>query len=250
MNKLWKWVAVLIVAAFGILWLIPAQGVPILAYHMVNDLDEVYSITPAMFEKHMTYLEQEGYTAISLAQLVAAWSGGEPVPAKSVIITFDDGYSDNYEIALPIMARHGMKGTVFVIAGHVGQPNYMTWEQIKAMQAQGTEIGSHTLSHVALSEVAPEVQLQEVQQSKFLLEQALGTPVEFLAYPYGKFTTELFTVLQQSGYQGACTGKAGLNKPGMNPFKLKRVNIPQPHLGFWEFRLRLWRAEMQSKLRL
>lgn len=250
MSKLWKGIAALIVVAFSVLWLIPARGVPILAYHMVNDLDEVYSITPAKFEEHMAYLVNEGYTAISLAQLVSAWSGGPPLPAKPVIITFDDGYRDNYEIALPIMAKHGMKGTVFVIASHVGEHNYMTWEQIKAMQSQGTEIGSHTFSHVALSEVEPEAQVQEIQQSKHVLEDALGTPVAFLAYPYGKFSPALFSVLQQSGYQGACTGKAGLNKPGMNPFKLKRVNIPQPRFGLWEFRLRLWRAEIHSKLGL
>ena len=250
MTRLGKTASVgfLIIIAITVWFSLPSSGVPILAYHMVNDQDEVYSISPIEFEKQMAYLVQHGYTAVSLRQLLDGFAGQYLLPPKPVVITFDDGYSDNYLTALPIMARYGMRATVFVIAGHVGEPNYMTWEQIKAMEDQGTEIGSHTFSHVALSEVAPSEGFQEVSESKQVLEEAREKGIEFLAYPYGKFSPTVIEVLQQTGYRGACTGISGLNKAGQDPYMLKRINVPQPKYGLWEFRLRVLRAEMYSKL--
>ena len=240
--------ATLIALAF--LLLVPAAGVPILAYHMVNDLDETYSISPSEFEEQMAYLAQQGYTSITLAQLLDGMEGKTSLPPKPIVITFDDGYADNAEIALPIMARYGMNATIFIIAGHAGEPPYMSWEEIKAIQRTGTEIGSHTYSHEALSEINPTDQLQEVFESKKTLEAELQQPVGFLAYPYGKFSPAVVAALKQAGYRGACSGKAGLNKQGVDPYILKRVNVPQPKFGLWEFRLRLWRAEIYSKLNL
>jgi peptidoglycan/xylan/chitin deacetylase (PgdA/CDA1 family) len=222
------------------------RGVPILAYHMVSQDQEHYSIDPEEFDRQMAYLEENGYTAVSLQALFAGFAGKDSLPAKPVVITFDDGYVDNYQTALPILEKHGMRATVFVIAGQVGQAGYMDWQQIQEMQARGTELGSHTFSHAALSEISREEQLQEVTSSKKFLEEKLGRPVVFLAYPNGKFTTETFGVLQEAGYWGACTGVVGLNVPGGNPYALKRVGIFRPRYGMWEFRLRLLRAKLIS----
>lgn len=236
--------------ALTFLLLVPAPGVPILAYHMVNDLDEPYSISPGEFEEQMAYLAKQGYTSITLAQLLDGMEGKKSLPPKPIVITFDDGYTDNAEIALPIMARYRMNATIFIIAGHAGEPPYMSWDEIKAIQRTGTEIGSHTYSHEALSEIDPADQLYEVLESKKTLEAELQQSIGFLAYPYGKFSPAVVDALQQAGYRGACSGKAGLNKPGTDPYILKRVNVPQPKFGLWEFRLRLLRAEIYSKLNL
>ena len=93
-----------LLGALAFLLLIPAAGVPILAYHMVNDLDEPYSISPGEFEEQMAYLAQQGYTSITLAQLLDGMEGKTSLPPKPIVITFDDGYTDNAEIALPIIA--------------------------------------------------------------------------------------------------------------------------------------------------
>jgi len=242
--------------ALILLWLIyPVSGVPILAYHMINNDEEIYSVSPADFDKQMKYLAQKGYTAISLAELMDAREGKSELPQKPIIISFDDGYDDNLLTAVPIMEKYGLKATVFVISGSVGQPNYLTWEQVRELQARRTEIGSHTSNHVALGELNLQDRQFEVVNSKAVLEEHLGTPVEFLAYPYGSYDAAMPEVLRQAGYRGACTGLPGLNKyiaqgeptPASN-YLLKRVNVPQPKYGLWEFRLRLIRAEVYSKL--
>ncbi len=238
--------ALLLLAA---LWLVaPSDAVPILAYHQVSSLPEVYSIDAAEFDQQMQYLSEHGYTAISLAELFAARQSGSKLPPRPIIITFDDGYEDNYITALPIMEKYKLKGTVFVIAGQVGQTEYMTWEQLKAAQAKGMEIGSHTYSHTALTDISPSEQLNELVRSKQVLEAKLGQPVQFLAYPYGQYSVATMAALQQAGYTGACTGRPGLATTGRDVYQLNRINIPRPKYGLWEFRIRLLRAQIYGKL--
>lgn len=228
-------------------WLLtPGGGVPILAYHQVSDLPEVYSVDAAEFEQQMQYLAEHGYTAISLQELFAA--GAEGLPDRPVIITFDDGYEDNYLTALPIMEKYKLKATVFVIASQVGQADYMSWEQLQAMQLHGMEIGSHTYTHAPLNELAPVQQWDELVRSKQLLEARLGQPVQFLAYPFGQYDQATLAALPQAGYTGACTGRPGLGTTGGDAYQLCRVNIPRPQYGLWEFRLRLLRAQLYGKL--
>ncbi|WP_371371994.1 polysaccharide deacetylase family protein [Sporomusa aerivorans] len=249
MSKMVK--GILVIIGLFIFWLLaPGTGVPILAYHQVDNLPEVYSIDPDEFEQQMQYLSSHGYTAVSLADMLAAAQGGSPLPDKPVIISFDDGYADNYLTALPIMKKYGLRGTVFVIAGQVGQSGYLTWEQIRAMQVSGTEIGSHTFSHVALSELAQPQMLDELMRSKQTLETNLGRPVEFLAYPFGQYNPDTITAAKQAGYRGACTGLPGLGTGSGDVYQLKRVNIPRPKYGLWEFRLRLLRAHLLARLSL
>lgn len=236
-------------AGAAIAWLLlPAAGIPILAYHMVNPQEDTYSIDPAEFERQMRYLTENGYTAISLKELFQASGHPEALPAKPVVITFDDGYEDNYSIALPILQKYGMKGTVFVVAANVGTPGYLTWQQIKEMQLRYTEIGSHTLTHVTLRDLNYAEQVKELADSKKILETQLGQPVEFLAYPYGGYNESVINALKQTGYLGACTGKTGLNTASTPPYFLKRISVPKPKYGMWEFRLRLLRANIYEKI--
>ncbi len=232
-----------------LIWLVlPAQGVPILAYHRIYNEDELYSVSTADFEEHMRYLKENGYTAISLAELFAARAGDKPLPDKPIVITFDDGYADNLTSAQPIMEKYGMKGTVFIIGGSIGQPDYLTWEQIQELKSRGAEIGSHTMTHGALNEMPIPEREYEVEMSKKLLEEHLGVPVDYLAYPYGKYDNAMPDILRQAGYRGACTGVTGLNFTKDNAYFLKRINIPRPRYGLWEFRLRLLRANIYAKI--
>lgn len=229
---------------FFVLFSCVPLGVPILAYHMVGQEEELYSVSPAEFDRQLAYLKDKGYTAVSLQELFSGFAGKTALPAKPVVITFDDGYRDNYLTALPILEKHGMKATVFVVAGQAGQGEYLSWDQMRALHKRGTEIGSHTVRHLALSEISPAEQLQEAVESKKILEKELGVPIAFLAYPYGKFTEETVAALQAAGYHGACSGLPGLNAPDTPRYSLKRVNVPRPRLGLWEFKIRLLRAEI------
>ncbi|MPN14596.1 hypothetical protein SDC9_161923 [bioreactor metagenome] len=165
-----------------------------------------------------------------------------------MIITFDDGYEDNYRTALPILEKYRFKATVFIISDAVGQPGYLTWEQIKAMQGRQTEIGSHTAGHVALAETGYQEKSRQFRKSKQVLEQQLGTPVEFLAYPFGSYDADVFPLLQEAGYRGACTGIPGFNRLDQEAFTLRRISVPRPKFGLLEFKLRLIRANIYSRL--
>jgi len=231
-----------------LIWLaLPGPGVPILAYHQVSPADEIYSVTAAQFEEQMHYLREQGYTAISLAELFNFYEGRFTLPDKPIIITFDDGYEDNLLTALPIMEKYKMRCTVFIVAGLVGTPEYLSWQQIADLQAGHTEIGSHTMSHIALGDSSPDQQRREVATSKAMLEEHVGS-VKFFAYPYGQFTPMTQQILREAGYLGACSGIAGLNSKGVDVYALKRVNVPHPKYGLEEFRLRLLRANVYSKL--
>ncbi|CUH94368.1 hypothetical protein P22_0434 [Propionispora sp. 2/2-37] len=253
MNRRTKTAAALaVVLILSLGWLLyPAPGVPILAYHKVCEEDNLYAVSPGEFEEQMRYLAEHGYTAISLRDYFAAASGERQLPDKPVIITFDDGYDNNYLQALPIMEKYGMHGTVFVVSGYVeAYPGYLSWPQIADMLQRGTEIGSHTASHVQLDQISLEERRQEIVESKSLLEQHTGVPVEFLAYPYGGYDQATEDILREAGYIGACSGEPGLNQGTDHAYALKRINIPHPKWGLWEFRLRLLRADIYSKLNI
>ena len=248
MNRIMALCALLITCIAG--WLVwwPAVGVPILAYHQVSAADEIYSVTAAQFEEQMNYLHENGYTSIHLQQLNDSFEGKFILPDKPIVITFDDGYEDNLLAALPIMEKYDMQSTIFIATSLVGTPDYLSWQQIADIQARNTEIGSHTMTHVGLASVSAEQQRFEIRGSKAALEQHLGKPIIFFAYPYGQFTPITQQLLREAGYLGACSGIPGLNRKGVDVYALKRVNVPHPRYGLWEFRLRLLRANLYSKL--
>ncbi|MBP2655253.1 MAG: polysaccharide deacetylase [Firmicutes bacterium] len=232
-----------------IAWLAwPAKGVPVLAYHQVSYDDDLYSVSPDDFERQMDYLASQGYSAVTLEDLTQYMAGSGQLPDKPVVITFDDGYQDNYTTALPIMEKYGMRSTVFVITDKIGQPGYLSWQEIRDMRRRGTDIGSHTVGHVVMSDISLDECQKEVTVSKQLLEQGTGQLVKYLAYPYGKFDIAMFDILRQAGYKGACAGITGLNKLGENPFRIKRIGIPRSRAGLLEFKLRLFRASVYSKI--
>jgi len=234
----------IICISIGLLY--PTGGVPILAYHQVRDDDDIYSVTAAQFAEQMEYLSKEGYQSISLKQLFAFYEGTGELPPKPIVITFDDGYEDNYVTALPIMEKFQMKSTVFIATNLVGTPEYLSWQQIGEMRRRQTEIGSHTLSHVALGHLDPDQQRSEAARSKEVLEEHIGM-VNFFAYPYGDFSPITQQILRETGYSGACSGMLGLSSKGTDVYALKRINIPHPKYGLLEFRLRLLRANLYSK---
>lgn len=249
-NKRTGWIVLLLccIALLIFLWgRTKMQGVPILAYHEVVADGEMYSIDPKQFEAQLNYLKQEGYHSVSLHDVFEAREGRGTLPDKPIVLTFDDGYEDNYTQALPLMEKYGFSGTVFIISSEPGEEEYLSWDEIRSMQDRHTEIGSHTVSHLALDEVPRAEKQQEIVDSKRVIEGQIGRPVEFLAYPFGAYDKDCFELLRDAGYRGACAGVPGYNLPDdRNPYRLKRVNIPRPHFGLLEFKLRILKSLLFS----
>lgn len=232
------------------------EGFPVLEYHMVTSRDVTitdsnayaYNVPPEDFREQLDYLQEQGYTTISMLEYMKARKGKAELPEKPIILTFDDGYMDNYAEMLPILEEHGMKATVYMITNHIGTPGYLGWEELRAMQERGVEIGSHTANHLPLTTLSPEEREEEVYLSKLLMEWNGIRTVFSFSYPNGAYDETMPGLLQKNEYLTAVTGDAGLNTVETDPFLMQRVNIPHPRWGILEFRYRLWKAEAFAKL--
>lgn len=193
--------------------LVPLAGIPpILMYHYVRTVDGAVdplgyelSIAPELFEQHMAWLAQNGYTGIRVELLVRCIRGEALCPPKPVAITFDDGYSDAYDMALPILQRYGFSATFYIISGAVGQPGYMNWEQLAVLRDTGMEIGSHTISHPDLTQLDVGELARQVTQSKQDLERALGITITSFCYPTGLYNATVEEQVRVAGYSNAMT---------------------------------------------
>ena len=230
------------------------EGFPILEYHQVTDAPpepgfEMYNVPPADFAAQLDYLQSQGYTTITLVDFMHAVRGYKNLPDKPIVLTFDDGYEDNYTEMLPILEAHKMTAVVYVITNELGKKNYLTLEQVKDMQRRGIEIGSHTSDHIALTSLDEIFRRRQVRESKIFLEWSGLEPICSLSYPNGAFNAELEKILREENYLTAVTGEAGLNTLQTNPFELYRVHIRKPRFGLTEFKFRLWKAKFFAKLR-
>ena len=140
-----------------------------------------------------------------------------------------------------------MKAVFYVVTNDIGQPGYMTWDNLFDLERSGMEIGSHTANHIPLTKLSPEERYDELHLSKLLLEwRGLKTIYSF-SYPNGAYDEAIVAMLPEEEYLTAVTGEAGLNNLQTNPYLLHRVNIPAPYLGLTEFRLRLMKADLAAR---
>jgi len=174
----------------GVVLMHSSPGVPVLNYHQVEQKNgNPLTLWPDQFEAQMAYLADEGYTTITIDEMMDALENGTPLPEKPVIITFDDGYADNYEYAYPILKKYGFKATIFLIYDFTNTyPNYLTWEQINEMKESGLiHFESHTMTHANLAELNSADELRhEIADSHDLLSEKLGYDMHYIAYPGGR----------------------------------------------------------------
>ena len=249
-----RFIGGLILIFAGIIFALPApEGFPILEYHTVtknpDPSSEIYNVPPAEFSAQLDYLRENGYTTITLNDFIRAKRFGNPLPAKPVILTCDDGYADNYTEMLPILEAHGMTAVVFVITNELGKPGYLDLWQVKDMQRRGIEIGSHTADHLPLVTLSDDLLINQIRGSKIFLEWSGLEPIASLSYPNGVYNSQIIQLLRDENYLAAVTGEAGLNNLDSDPYTLRRVNIRKPRFGILEFRWRLLKAEIFAKLK-
>ncbi|WP_253200460.1 polysaccharide deacetylase family protein [Clostridium sp. CF012] len=183
------------------------KGIPVLMYHAIGyEKGNTARIPKEKFKAQMKYLKDNGYSTLTLDEAYDFFKTNKPVPQKSVVLTFDDGYVDNFLEALPILKEFGFKATYFIITNVVDKsPGYMSLEQLKAMQANKMDIQSHTAKHEHLAKLSYEEQVKTLKESKAFLEKSLGKKVQYIAYPYGEYSKETLTAVKKAGYTMAFT---------------------------------------------
>ena len=209
--------------------------VPILMYHYVSvpppDADKYrldLSVTPANFQAQLEYLAREGYHPVRLSDLGEFLLNGSPLPTKPIAITFDDGYSDNYQNAFPILKRSKFPATFFIITQYADdrKTGYMTWDQLEEMAIEKMEIGAHSMTHPDLQGKPRAFQVSEIAGSKLLIESRIGTPVRVFSYPAGKYDAQTIDVLRATGYLAAVTTEPqGTRQSVSAPFELQRIRV-------------------------
>ena len=225
----------------------------ILMYHKVNDLWPNPTTVPTwVFEEQMGLLGELGYTPVSFEAVRDHYVDGTSLPVGAVLITFDDGYRDNLENALPVLRRHGYPGVLFAPIGFVGDgrplPHEVSlrmlgvcnetldWDGLAELEAGGVRIESHGIGHRPLSELEPMEATREIALSKLRLEERLGREVEAYAFVKGSladYRPEHASLVQQAGYKLAFTSVSGANGPATDRFRLRRYNIePYPARTF------------------
>lgn len=223
--------------------------VPVLNYHKVDYLVHALSLSPQEFEEQMSYLHANGYHTITPDQLTAYLKYGYALPEKPVLITFDDGYLDNYTNAYPIMKRYGFMATIFLITSAIGNDErYMNWDQVREMQKDGFVFGSHTVTHRPLTKLAPEQITQELVESSSEMNRQLGHKPRYFAYPTGVYSLNIEEQVRQAGYKGAFTiryGQVGLES---DPYALERIPIFKCQNSLRNFIIRLTGAPLLERL--
>jgi len=205
----------------------PGKSVPVLMYHSIAyEKDNAVRLPVEKFEEQMKYLKDNGYYTITLTDLYDYLMKNTPVPEKSVVLTFDDGYEDNYITMFPILKKYNFKATIFVITANIDKDvRNMTSKQLLEMEKFGVDIESHTVNHEHLKELTKNEQLITITQSKNDLEKMLNKKINFIAYPYGEYNKSTLEVTKEAGYTMAFTtdGRWSTKKNGI--FSLDRVYI-------------------------
>ena len=206
---------------------------PILMYHYIRQppsmrtdwLGYKLSVSPADFAAQADLLRANGYHSVDLDDIRAYFAGQEPLPSKPVVITFDDGYSDLFTTALPILAEHKFKAVAYIVSGFVGRPGYVTSDQVLQLDHSGIEIASHTVNHADLARSSAGSTMRELVDSKRWLEHLVGHPVIDFAYPSGKFNPQVVAEVQQAGYETAVTTMDSVDHSLADRYTWTRVRV-------------------------
>ncbi len=200
--------------------------VMILNYHKVDNMNISLSVLPKDFDAQMKYLKENGYHTITPDELYGSLMGTCELPEKPVLITFDDGYADNYHYAYPILRKYDFKATIFLASGFMGKyDNYVTWDQVREMASNGISIQSHSVTHSSMSDLSDEQLQAELTESKEKIEAEIGQPVQYFAYPTGTYDFHIAHLVREAGYKAAFTIRFGNVDEASNLYALERIPI-------------------------
>ena len=251
-------------------------SIPVLMYHHVNPRGNFINLTPEKFEAHMRYLNRHGFTALHTDELLAILNGHKMPPKKPVMITFDDGWLDNWIFAFPALKKYGMKAVIFVITSLIpekgrrqrsdegkvaGLPKHSecermiesgsasevmaSWEEIREMTETGLiEIQSHTHTHRRFDKLYADRMernsflKQDLQISKNIIEKRSGRLCNAVCWPWGKYNSDYIETAQALGFGAMFTTEKGTNTETTEPWRIRRVVIG--NIGIFTFRKKLF----------
>ncbi|WP_308637463.1 polysaccharide deacetylase family protein [Paenibacillus silvisoli] len=200
--------------------------IPVLCYHSITDTKTgEYIVSPAHFEEQMAWLYKHGYRSINMQQFDALMKGEMPSDGHNVLITFDDGYKDNYTNAYPVLRKYGYTAVEFLVTNWVSAPGYINWSEADELSQSGWDLMSHTRTHPYLPLHTTKGQIDEIAGSKDALEKHLSKQVTAIAYPYGLRSFETVRIVKDNGYAYAFTFDDGMTTSNQDPYLLKRLFI-------------------------
>jgi len=218
------------------------KRITVLRYHSIEYEDSVrlwederfYNVAPDVFRDQMRYLKDNGFTAISLDDLLSI-ENEEKLPEKPVLLTFDDGHISHYDTALPELKKRGFKGVFFLVVNDIAKDNRLTWEHAARLKDAGMEIGSHGVNHVGMKNYSYQNLIIELKASKLELEERLGAHIKAFAIPRGLYSAKISNVARGMGYKLVFTSFAGNITLLSNPYCLRRMGIRSTY-GMDEFK--------------
>lgn len=205
--------------------------VPILMYHHVGDsFDQVaadLTVSPQDFEAQVKYFKESGYNSVTLKEAYNAFENKAALPSKPIVFTFDDGYEDAFVNAVPILKKYGYVGSFAIATELLGRPSYGVWNDVFFAKNQGMEIISHSENHLDLSKpiYSNDDLYREIYLSKQILEEKLGTQIDFFVYPYGRLNNTVEQMVRDAGYKMALTTEHGTNIRENYLFEGQRVRV-------------------------
>ena len=236
-----------------------STGINILMYHQVGDFAPMKGHRSTYchhkrFARQMAYLARFGYTVLSMDQVLACLRGEAPMPPKAVALTFDDGYENFYEYAWPVLQKHGFPALVYLISDLLGQPSnwfaadgrdtppLMSAARVRQLRGEGVDFGSHTATHIKLSEQDTPRIREEVTRSKAALEDVLGEPVNHFCYPFGSHDLRAVDAVADAGYLSGTTCIRSPASVADDPLTLPRkaISYGDNLLGYY------WRLHMKN----
>jgi peptidoglycan/xylan/chitin deacetylase (PgdA/CDA1 family) len=227
------------------------RTIKVLQYHRVLP-DEMrrsmaqIGLSEKKFREQLRILDHLGFTTITFDDYRLCLEGELSLPRKPIVITFDDGYLDTYELAFPILQEFGMRAVIFVLGDRNIRTNLweagrdvpvaglMNDQQILELHQAGFEIGSHGLTHADLTQFSGERAWEEVSRSRVLIEIVLNAPICTFAYPYGFVNETLKGIVADAGYTFACSGSIKARSFTGDPLEIRRLKVPETsgQMGF------------------
>jgi peptidoglycan/xylan/chitin deacetylase (PgdA/CDA1 family) len=218
------------------------KPIPLLMYHSISTdagpRFRKFTLSPEMFSAHLGYLFENQYTPLTVAQLADLMQDGpSSLPERPVVITFDDGFMDFYESAMPALHKYSFPATLFIVTGLVDgcstwlkperedKRKMLAWSQIVEIDRAGIECGPHSHTHADLDIVPADLARKEIVLSKEVLEQKLGHAVTTFCYPYGHFDIRVREMVEQAGYRAACAVRNAMSHLHDHRFSLARITI-------------------------
>lgn len=202
--------------------------IPILMYHSIcnDDPNNSLMIPTEMFAEQMEWLRENDFTAMSMDEVIEAMNTGK-VPKRPVLITFDDGYADNYINAFPELKNNNLKGTFFIISDTITEEGgyYMSTSMLKEMKEAGMEIENHTANHLELNNLSREDAIDSIKRGQEFLRSVIGSNGNYLCYPVGRYSDETIEIQKELGIKAALTTQGGISSIADGKYELKRIRI-------------------------